>query len=98
MREDLDGDGKPDWIVQGRHEVHLFVDRNGCAEDRGVLQTEGPLAFVHIGSVGAAGAMRDLHIETWLNHGDRAQYVYTWSGGAYAKQSRGRDIIEGSPR
>ena len=84
-------------IVQGSNEVDLFVDRNGCAEDRGVLQTEGPLAFVHVGPVGSAGAMRDLHVDTWLHHGDRAQYVYAWSGGGYAMKSRGRDIVEGTP-
>jgi len=94
-REDVDGDGKADWIIHGPMEVVVFVDRKGCPERRGAFETEGPLAFVHVDANGAAGAMRKLRVDTWLHHGDRAQYVYAWTGSAYVVESRGRDIIEG---
>ena len=99
MREDIDGDGKPDWIIRGSREVAVFVDRSGCPENRGGFVTEGALAFVHVdaSSAAAAGKMRDLRVDTWLHHGDRAQYVYAWTGSAWVMKSRGRDIIEGTP-
>lgn len=95
IREDLDSDGKPDWILGQHSAFEIFVDRNGCAEGLGVVPTEGPLAFVHVGAEGEAGVMRDLHVETWLHHGDRAQYVYSWSKDRYVKTKRLSDIIEG---
>jgi hypothetical protein len=63
------------------------------AEARGVLDPEGPFAFVAVGPAGAPGEMRPLVVDTWLMHGDRARRRYRGASRGYVFVKREPDIV-----
>ncbi len=75
----------------GYRDVTVYRRRGNCFEAIATLELEARVAFVQVLDTTHSG-MRDLSIDTWLYHGDRARSTWSWSGGTYDSFGRPEEI------
>lgn len=85
--DDVDGDGTPDWIVTHDDTVDVYLRRGDCLALLTTIKPEGRVAFVGVIDKKGPPGVRNLSIDTWLFHGDRARAEWSWTG--YGYESRG---------